>query len=215
MEEVALEPQLQGWIGFQKVRGQRSGRGHLKGGPSPLSRDPSSGSRLRSLLFQGWTLYSVGYGSRFLPEMPLLLPKQEPVFSCPVLGTAAPYIPYSTEQPFSGPKAEVVPALPLGFLLSQGPCPVGLLKATARLCALPSTGVPTHRWALRPSLAGPQACGCHLIALSTALHLQSGRDVAVTGTLPRSAQRLCSQYPGIPLWVITGGFKWKTKQNKK
>lgn len=50
--------------------------------------------------------------SLFLPEIPLLLPKQKPTFSCLALGRASSYIPSSTEQPFSDLKAEVMPAHP-------------------------------------------------------------------------------------------------------
>lgn len=110
-----------------------------------------------------------------LPEIPQLLLKQKPTFACLALGGAVTCIPPPTEQPFSELRAEVPSALPRGFLLSRGPRPAAVLEATTRLCARPSTGKPTLERTLRSPLAGTQACGCCVVALSTASTFQSCR----------------------------------------
>lgn len=139
--------------------------------------------------------------SLLLPEIPLLLPKQKPTFPCLALGRASSYIPSSTEQPFSDLKAEVMPAHPAGFLVFQRPCSSGPLEAT--LGAQPSSGVPTHQWALRPSLAQPQSCGCCLITLPSALPISGAAEMRLSlAPCPSSAQRLYSQNPGIPPWAL-------------
>lgn len=167
-------------VGLQKVRGRDSEEASFAVAHLLCLETPSLGEVLRPPFVTVRHCTPSGM-ALFLPEIPLLLPKQKPTFSCLALGRAASYIPSPTEQPFSDLKAEVTPAHPR--LLSRLPRTMFVWSPrshTWRSAQLGGANPPVGSEAF----SGPTP-GLWLLSHHPPLrphHLQSCRNAAVPGT---------------------------------